>query len=214
MSSSTQSNYNNTNSQLLTLLQSLPTEMVRRHLLYLADVLLQDRNRVAHQQVHERVSSTGQTQPSPTPRCTLTRWLIDAISYEPLGSLEIFRSPNGTRVLVFFPDASMELPKPMSGALTGLRITMPPKPSSDMSDPLNSREQQPAPNSPVSIRKDVTVALTQDELTALSQFLPTLLTYARPHLGNSGPLSTDLHKTDTILQRLSSQLSGKSSYQS
>jgi hypothetical protein len=206
LSSSTQQSVsNNIRSQLLSILQDLPTEMVRRHLLYLSEVLLQGIN----DQAHAEVASLTEPKPQPaTQSSSPIMWLIGVFRFQPCEKLEISQSPSGTHVSAFFPGVPMAKPKPTSGAPETIPDTTVTKFPNGTLEASRSPEPPPAPSSKGSILKDATVVPIEEELTVLSLFLQTRLMFARP----SERLSTgQLHTLDNLCCRMLEALNSPNS---
>ena len=102
MSDSTQVPYSNTQEHLFLILQSEPSEMVRRHLLNLAGRLLKDKNQTAFKQVIARLGEGSSTESKPQPLTqlsTVTSLLTDALKSPHCVKAEASR--DGSSVLVF-----------------------------------------------------------------------------------------------------------------
>jgi hypothetical protein len=99
--------YISTQQRLLAALHNQPTEMVRRHLLYLAERLLAGRNEVAAKQVRAVVEYLIESKPQPAiPPSSLISLLTDVL--RSTGCDKVVASRDGSSVLVCLHSAQTE----------------------------------------------------------------------------------------------------------
>ncbi|MDE2471856.1 MAG: hypothetical protein KGL35_24810 [Bradyrhizobium sp.] len=90
--------FNDTQSELLALLQDLPPTVTRRHLYDIGQILCPG----------GLVYSAGQKPQPDTLQSSLTEWLTDVLRWAPSGKAEIYLSRFGTHVSVSWQDAPTE----------------------------------------------------------------------------------------------------------